>query len=64
MVCLCVCVCIEALLQSRPLPHIPDLPDGDAPVGAPAGASAGAPAGGPATAPAPAASQPLDAANR
>lgn len=24
-------VCAEALLQSRPLPHIPDLPDGDPP---------------------------------
>ncbi|KAJ0183942.1 hypothetical protein K1T71_000365 [Dendrolimus kikuchii] len=41
----------EALLQSRPLPHIPALPDGDAAV---ASATAGVP-------PAP---QPLDAANR
>ena len=34
---------VEALLQSRPLPHIPALPAGEAPSGAtPAGAGAGA----------------------
>ncbi|GBP91759.1 hypothetical protein EVAR_33149_1 [Eumeta japonica] len=26
----CFLFCSEALLQSRPLPHIPDLPDGEA----------------------------------
>ncbi|XP_060809474.1 tyrosine-protein kinase Abl isoform X2 [Amyelois transitella] len=41
----------EALLQSRPLPHIPDLPDGEA------GCA-------PAAAPAPPTPQPLDSANR
>ncbi|XP_053624931.1 tyrosine-protein kinase Abl [Plodia interpunctella] len=41
----------EALLQSRPLPHIPDIPDGEGPPAA-------------APAPAPPTPQPLDSANR
>lgn len=44
----------EALLQSRPLPHIPDLPDGDSPGSTPSSAAASG-------APLP---LPLDSANR
>nr|CAD7396685.1 unnamed protein product [Timema poppensis] len=52
----------EALLQSRPLPHIPDLPDGESPASAATTAAAsGAPVG---PGPTPGTPLPLEGANR